>query len=179
MAVALWRSSPVRFPFQNCVGCIRLNILAKQWILRWPSKNVNIFKVAHREQLFDTHQWILIRWPSKIANVFKVAQREQLFGTHHLPSNVVHVNILLQTQSRQVLTYTTETNTTHYMPIEKKRSDSAHSWWLFDAASLEHQAAGTLICYPTQLHYPDTEQTSHCPILIMMSTRLGSNKYQF
>ena len=28
-------------------------------------------------------------------------------------------------------------------------------------------------------HYPDNESTSHCPILIMTSTWLGSNKYQF
>ena len=30
-----------------------------------------------------------------------------------------------------------------------------------------------------QSHYPDTEPTSPCPIIIMPSTRLGSEKYQF
>ena len=34
-------------------------------------------------------------------------------------------------------------------------------------------ATGTVTCYPTQSHYPDTEPTSHCPILIMPSARLG------
>ena len=41
------------------------------------------------------------------------------------------------------------------------------------------QATGTVNCYLTQLHYPDTEPTSPCPILIMPSARLGSDKYQF
>ena len=35
-----------------------------------------------------------------------------------------------------------------------------------------------MICY-CRLHYPDTEPTSHCPILIMPCTWLGSDKYQF
>ena len=30
--------------------------------------------------------------------------------------------------------------------------------------------------YPTQSHYPDTELTSSCPIILMPSARLGSNK---
>ena len=33
--------------------------------------------------------------------------------------------------------------------------------------------------YPTQSHYPDTRPASPCPILIMPSTWLGSDKYQF
>ena len=37
----------------------------------------------------------------------------------------------------------------------------------------------TMTCYLTQLHYPGTEPTSPCPILIMPSARLGSDKYQF
>ena len=57
--------------------------------------------------------------------------------------------------------------------------DSAQSWGLYSAASLEQQATGTIICYTTQLHYPDTETTSPCPMLIMPSARLGSDKYQF
>ena len=44
-----------------------------------------------------------------------------------------------------------------------------HSWKLYSAVSLEHQATGTITCYPTQLHYPDTEQMSPCHILIMLS----------
>ena len=37
----------------------------------------------------------------------------------------------------------------------------------------------TMTWYPAQSHYPDTELTSHCPILLMSSTRLGSDKYPF
>ena len=44
------------------------------------------------------------------------------------------------------------------------------------SALLGHQATGTMTCYPTQSHYPDPEWTNHCPILIMPSTRLGSDK---
>ena len=43
------------------------------------------------------------------------------------------------------------------------------------------QVVGTMTCYPTQSHYPDTEPTCAfpIPILIMLSTWLGSDKYQF
>ena len=57
--------------------------------------------------------------------------------------------------------------------------DRMHSWRLCSAASLGHQATGTMACYATQSLYPVTEPTSPCPILIMMSARLGSNKYHF
>ena len=57
--------------------------------------------------------------------------------------------------------------------------DNAHSWWLYNAASLEHQPTSTMTCYPTQSHYPDPELNSLCPILIMPSASLGSDKYQF
>ena len=45
--------------------------------------------------------------------------------------------------------------------------DSAHSWRLYSAASVEHQTTGSMTCYPTQSHYPDTKTPSPCPILIM------------
>ena len=57
--------------------------------------------------------------------------------------------------------------------------DSAHSWRLYSAALLGDLATSTVTCYSTQSHYPDTEPTSPCSILIMRGTRLGSNKYQF
>ena len=57
--------------------------------------------------------------------------------------------------------------------------DSAHSWWLYSAAPLGKQANNTMTWYPTHSHYPDTEPTSPCPMLIRPSTGLGSNKYQF
>ena len=37
----------------------------------------------------------------------------------------------------------------------------------------------TMNWYPTQSPYPDTDLTSLCPVWIMPSARLGSNKYQF
>ena len=54
--------------------------------------------------------------------------------------------------------------------------DSAHSWWLYNTAPLGNQATSTMT---TQAHYPDTRPTSPCPIIIMPSTWLGSDKYQF
>ena len=57
--------------------------------------------------------------------------------------------------------------------------DGAHSWQLYSAASLEQQATSSMSCYLTQSQYPDSELTSPCPILIMPSIRLGSDKYQF
>ena len=56
---------------------------------------------------------------------------------------------------------------------------SAHSWSLYSVVSLGHQAGSTMTCYPMQFQYPDTEPTSPCPILIIPSTRLGFDKYQF
>ena len=53
--------------------------------------------------------------------------------------------------------------------------DSAHSWWLYSAALLGNQNVGTMTWYPHQSHYPDTDLTSSCPIL-MLSARLGSDK---
>ena len=44
---------------------------------------------------------------------------------------------------------------------------------------LGDQAVGAMAQYPTQSHYPDTELTSPCPILLMMCARLGSGKSQF
>ena len=57
--------------------------------------------------------------------------------------------------------------------------DSLLSWRLHSAAPLGSHAVSTMTWYPTQSHYPDTEQISPCPILIMPSTWLGSDMYQF
>ena len=56
---------------------------------------------------------------------------------------------------------------------------SAHSWWLYSAAPQGDQAVSTMTQCPTQSHYPGTELTSPCPSLIIPSTYLGSDKYQF
>ena len=58
-------------------------------------------------------------------------------------------------------------------------SDNAHSWRLNSAAPLGNQAAGIITQYPPHSHYPDTDLTSPCPILIMLSARLGSDNNQF
>ena len=55
--------------------------------------------------------------------------------------------------------------------------DSVHSSQLYSAASLGHQATGHMTCYPSQSHYPVTQPTSPCFILIMTSARLGSDRY--
>ena len=56
---------------------------------------------------------------------------------------------------------------------------SAHSWRLYNAAPLGHQANSAMTLSHTQSHYPYTEPTSPCAILIMPSARLGSDKYHF
>ena len=50
--------------------------------------------------------------------------------------------------------------------------DSAISGQLYSTASLEHQATDSMTCYPTESHYPDTEPTNPCHILIMLSAML-------
>ena len=42
-----------------------------------------------------------------------------------------------------------------------------------------NQATNTMTWYSPQSHYPDIEKTSACLILIISSTWLGSDKYQF
>ena len=46
------------------------------------------------------------------------------------------------------------------------------------AAPLGNQAASTMIWYLTWSHYPDTEPTRPCPILLMPNPRLGNDEYQ-
>ena len=55
---------------------------------------------------------------------------------------------------------------------------SAHSWRLHSAVPLGDQATGTMTQYPTQSHYPDNVLSSPYPIILMLSARLGSDKYQ-
>ena len=54
-----------------------------------------------------------------------------------------------------------------------------HGDWLHSAAPLENKTTRIMIWYPTQLYYSDTESTNPCPILIMLSTWLGNDKYEF
>ena len=56
--------------------------------------------------------------------------------------------------------------------------NSVHSWWLYSAVPLRTQAVSTMIWYPIESHYFDTEPTSPCPILITPSTWLRNNKHK-
>ena len=53
--------------------------------------------------------------------------------------------------------------------------ENVHSWQLYRG----NQADSIMIRYPTQSHYLNTELDSPCPILIMLSARIGSNKHEF
>ena len=57
--------------------------------------------------------------------------------------------------------------------------DGVQLWQLYHADPLGYQVADTVSQFPTQSHYPDTELASPCPIIIMPSTRLSSDKSQF
>ena len=57
--------------------------------------------------------------------------------------------------------------------------DSANTWCFYSATPLEDQAAKNMTWYHTQSHYPDTELSSYCLILLMQSTKLDSDKYKF
>ena len=59
--------------------------------------------------------------------------------------------------------------------------NSAHSWSLYSVASLRDQATttNTMTQHPTPSHYPVTHPPNYCPILIMLSVWVGSNKFQF
>ena len=48
--------------------------------------------------------------------------------------------------------------------------DSVHLWQVYSADPLGNQATSTMTQFPTQSNYPDTEPTSPCPIVIMLST---------
>ena len=56
---------------------------------------------------------------------------------------------------------------------------SSPPFWLYSAAALGDLAASTVIRYPAQSYYPDSEPTIPCPILMMHSAWLGNNKYAF
>ena len=53
--------------------------------------------------------------------------------------------------------------------------DSVHSWQLYIAALLGNQAADTMTRYSIQSQYPAIERISLCPILLLLSARLGSD----
>ena len=53
---------------------------------------------------------------------------------------------------------------------------SVHSLWLYSAAPQGCEATGTMTQCSNQSQYPDTEKISPCSVLLMPSTRLGSDK---
>ena len=52
-------------------------------------------------------------------------------------------------------------------------------WRQYSSALPRDQATSTTIPFSTQSHYSDTELTSPWPILVMLSARLGNDRYQF
>ena len=56
--------------------------------------------------------------------------------------------------------------------------DSVHSWQIYHSASLGNQATSTMIWYSHLSHYPDTEPTNPFLIVIILSAKLWSSKYQ-
>ena len=50
---------------------------------------------------------------------------------------------------------------------------------IYSAAPIGNQAPGTMTRYRTQSPYPDTKQTGHCTLLIMLNATQGSNKHHF
>ena len=59
------------------------------------------------------------------------------------------------------------------------RTSTALSWQLNSDIPLDDQATSTMTWYHSQPHYPATDPTSFCPIVIMPNTWLGSNKSHF
>ena len=57
---------------------------------------------------------------------------------------------------------------------QRPTSNSAHSWGFHSVAPV-----GSLVPFPSQLHFPDVEVTSPCPMLIKLNPKLGGAKYQF
>ena len=57
--------------------------------------------------------------------------------------------------------------------------DGTYSCQFYSATPVRDQGANTMTWYPTQSHYPDTEPTSTCPVLIIPNIWLGSDKHQF
>ena len=56
--------------------------------------------------------------------------------------------------------------------------DSVHSLNFHSAVPLWYQSPSTMSQFPPQSHYPDTEQTSSGPIVVMPSVTIGSDKSQ-
>ena len=57
--------------------------------------------------------------------------------------------------------------------------DSAHSWWLYSALPFDTRGSIHHNRYPTQSHYPDTEPTTSCSILIMLSASYEATNINF
>ena len=66
-----------------------------------------------------------------------------------------------------------------YLKVISGRVPTSHWWWLHSTEPLGNQVSGIITQYHTQLHYPDTDLTSPCPILQMPSARLRRDEYPF
>ena len=100
-------------------------------------------QVAELRQWRHHHYSLVVRQGMKLC--FTVVGQAQLFVVYILATSKV---------------------TAEWVPT----CDSEHSWWFYSAASLGHQTVSTMT---SQSHYPDTEPTRPCPILIMPNAMLG------
>ena len=69
--------------------------------------------------------------------------------------------------------------TSKVISVQVPTCGSVQLWRLYSAATQGVQPTATMNQYPTQSHYPDTELTSPCPILVISNATLRSEKYQF
>ena len=56
--------------------------------------------------------------------------------------------------------------------------NSVYTGRLYSAVPMGNHATDTMTWYSSQLHSPNTEPSSPCPTLLMLSDMLGSEKYQ-
>ena len=128
--------------------------------------------------LFLTHRFVLVN-----SHWLRPARKSQFSLVFAKLVALVRLTAIRRTSSEVTLQYTLDVQgmlvcllsvyvlaTSRWVPT----CDSAHSWRLYSAASQEHQATSTSTFYPTQSHYPETQSTSPCPIIIIPRTRLGS-----
>ena len=71
----------------------------------------------------------------------------------------------------------TEKETNKEIKKQVRTCDYEHSVSLQGATPIGDHASGTIMRYPTQSHYPDTESISPYTFPVMPSARLGHDKY--
>ena len=65
-----------------------------------------------------------------------------------------------------------------FILVQVPTFDSAHWWQVYIAAILLNQAVSTRTLYATRSHYHNTDLTNPYIILLILSTKLGTENYQ-